>query len=259
MDSDSPSQDQAQLSHLSNSQLSISPQNKSYFNQPSIQSLPFKTLTLMNSEAHNISNFTEKPPGKSHSSFNFGLVGPSSNLQRKAKALIVSPLNLKAVSPDLYTKLDPSGSVEYLDNNFSSVSNIGAHSGRDSLLKLKLMQNSQSINEGKTQIKEIDETNGKRIEEFRNKIANVKWTNTLYTRFGQHKKSDSVLSQQASLQHLPPYLHYNLRQRPQQHDRQLPGHKTQLSYQGEKKFSESLYSQGNIRMPVIGVPRKKSP
>ena len=175
--------------------------------------------------------------------------------------MICSPLNLKALSPDVYKKLDPSGNVEFIDNNFSSVSNIGVNSGRDSLLKLKMMQSPPNKHEGATKISEVDEINSKKIEDFRKKLANVKWSNTLYTRFGQHKKSDSVLSHQTSLSHLPPYLHYNLRQRPQQNEGTIPGHKSHLSYQagGEKMFNESLYAQGHIRMPVIGVLRKKSP
>ena len=97
--------DSGLASQRSVTQLSTSPQpNESLTQQQSIKSLPFKTLTIMNSEVHNISHFSDKPVVKSSSSFGF-IVEPRNNLKRR---VLCSPLNL---SP-----LKASGSIEVLDD-----------------------------------------------------------------------------------------------------------------------------------------------
>lgn len=130
----------------------------------------------MNSEAHNISHFSDKPVVKSSSSFGF-IVEPRNNLKRR---ILCSPLNL---SP-----LKASGSIEVLEDQSVITS------GRDSLLKIRLMQSPPP------RIHEVDEQSPAK-----------KWTNTLFARLANPKKSESVLANQGSLRHLPPYLHYNLR------------------------------------------------
>ena len=80
--------------------------------------VPSKTLTVMNSEAHNISQFSDKPAIKSSSSF---MAEPRNNLKRRVMPLILSPLKA-------------SYSIEAIEDQSALTS------GRDSLLKMRLMQ-----------------------------------------------------------------------------------------------------------------------
>jgi len=143
---------------------------------------------------------------------------PRNNLKRK---VMCSPLTL---SP-----LKASYSIEAIDDQSALTS------GRDSLLKMRLMQSPPP------RIHEVDE---------QQPSPSKHWNNTLFARLANPKKSESVLGHKSSLNRLPPYLHYNLRQRFAPEDVYGPGH--------QRNQSQTLYGEAKVRMPVVGV-RKKSP